>query len=166
MIWNQYIAPWSPRMSHTLAVTPATFGPKPDLVIYSINTTNGQCTTVPGSFCWTQANVTNTPQAVWMTVTIKNIGTAPAVIPANMELSIMLLNNNAPTSNPGKYMLINSATTLAAGATYTFQTDSHFNYNPIAPGPYTLKASIDPSLLVQEVNDGNNMGGNIPITIQ
>ncbi len=168
---NPLNAPWSARIRPAVVITPDSFGPKPDLVIDSISTINGGCA-IAGTICWKQATVNDLSQAVPVDVTIKNIGTGPAIIPANMDLEVSLVYIPNPNASTGKHMTINSAATLLPGQTYTFHTNSSFGFNPIQLGQHALRAVVDfdnvvaagPGLVL-ESNDMNNIGGNVPVTV-
>ncbi len=159
-------------------ITPLTFGQKPDLVVDSV--------TAPVSI--PVSSFTNSGLVVPISVTIKNIGTASAVIPANMQMALTLGASSSGWGGSGlKLFTIGTSVppitfpyTLAPGQTLIVNTNSlmnQFTSPTITPATYYINAKVDevgsssvvppvtPVNSVIESNETNNFGGSKAVTV-
>jgi len=125
--------------------------PPPDLVVEGV-AASGEGICVKGRRTFT------------MHVTVRNVGKGPAIMPnsqSNPWVGVHSTYSEGGGASGNPYPKMTGPAALQPGATFTLKVNLNVA-NPPVGKPYTVNAVVDPSQLIGESNEDNNMKGWIP----
>jgi uncharacterized protein affecting Mg2+/Co2+ transport len=144
--WTQATgnAPWLARRLYQAVTVPASFGPKPDLIVTNITFSNQPI----------YQRVS--PWPLPYTVTTKNNGNSPVTLSPSFRIDLTSTPVAVPSGVLGT-LSPTTAITLAPGQSYTFTGMTRADATiGVYANTYQITATTDAGNSVVEVNEGNN----------